>query len=428
MNRVNQRMGKGNPNKYSRNEYKAIIAILGSRGHYSVPIIFALHEKLEYFYTDWYFFGGMNNQIRKLFNDSPIQTFRIISNRFDPRLPKEKVKSFSIIGILFIIALRYVHLQKIRHLIFPLRGYWFGKSITKAGFGNASFVYGINNESVELFDGALKLGLPCVLEQCSAPYKIRQELLLEEFSLWENWQKGRNSLNFTKLIQREEKEWENAKVILCGSKFVADGLKNCGVSPEKCKVVPYAVDIDKYCPRGKINDSINKRLKILFLGEICLLKGIQYLYNAIELLDQKSIEVRAGGLISVNRDIAQKINQKITLLGLLPRFDISQLLNWADVLVLPSICEGSAMVTYEALASGVPVITTPNAGSPVQDGVTGFIIPIRDAQAIAERLVILMEDPQLHYQMSQQARKFAEEHLSFDAYAARLFSACESVL
>ena len=58
----------------------------------------------------------------------------------------------------------------------------------------------------------------------------------------------------------------------------------------------------------------------------------------------------------------------------------------ADIFVLPSIEEGSALVTYEAMACGLPVVTTPNAGSVVRDGVEGFIVSIRDPDALAERI------------------------------------------
>lgn len=116
------------------------------------------------------------------------------------------------------------------------------------------------------------------------------------------------------------------------------------------------------------------------------------------------------------------------VLGLIPRSEIPELLAWADVLVLPSICEGSALVTYEALASGVPVITTPNAGSPVIDGETGYIVPIRDSLAIAEKLERLAAAPELLKDMSAAARRYAEEHLSYEAYSKRLISAFEQVL
>jgi glycosyltransferase involved in cell wall biosynthesis len=82
---------------------------------------------------------------------------------------------------------------------------------------------------------------------------------------------------------------------------------------------------------------------------------------------------------------------------------------WADVLVLPSICEGSATVIYEGLACGLPVITTPNAGSVVRDGREGFIVPIRDADAIANALEQLLRDKNLLLMMSDNALKRGRE-------------------
>jgi glycosyltransferase involved in cell wall biosynthesis len=70
---------------------------------------------------------------------------------------------------------------------------------------------------------------------------------------------------------------------------------------------------------------------------------------------------------------------------------MADLYAWADVFLLPSICEGSAMVTYEALSWGLPVITTHNAGSIVRDTVDGWLVPIRDSEAIAKKLLIIFE-------------------------------------
>lgn len=74
-------------------------------------------------------------------------------------------------------------------------------------------------------------------------------------------------------------------------------------------------------------------------------------------------------------------------LGRVPRAEMKDLYNWADVFVLPSICEGSAMVTYEALLAGIPTITTDNSGSIVRDGIDGAIVPIREIDAIANQLL-----------------------------------------
>src|SRR5690606_13675779 len=90
--------------------------------------------------------------------------------------------------------------------------------------------------------------------------------------------------------------------------------------------------------------------------------------------------------------------------------------------LLPTLSEGSAMVCYEALAAGLPVITTPNAGSVVRDGVDGFIVPIRDGLAIAERLERLATEPGLLEQMSANALETAKEY-TLDKYATRLLQA-----
>jgi glycosyltransferase involved in cell wall biosynthesis len=94
----------------------------------------------------------------------------------------------------------------------------------------------------------------------------------------------------------------------------------------------------------------------------------------------------------------------------------------ADVLLLPSISEGSATVCYEALASGLPVVTTANAGSVVRDGVDGFVVPIRDPAALADRISLLSRDRQRLEEMSRQATQTAEQY-TWNCYGKRLVEA-----
>jgi len=91
---------------------------------------------------------------------------------------------------------------------------------------------------------------------------------------------------------------------------------------------------------------------------------------------------------------------------------------------LPSICEGSATSTYEALACGLPVIATPNTGSIVEDGVSGFIIPMRNVDAIVEKLELLCEPSNLINLMSQAASKLSSFG-NLNQYATRLLQAVE---
>ena len=87
--------------------------------------------------------------------------------------------------------------------------------------------------------------------------------------------------------------------------------------------------------------------------------------------------------------------------------------------VLPSIVEGSAKTTYEAMAAGLPVVTTLNAGSVVRDGVDGFIVPIRDQDALKRRLLFLYENRDEARAMGEAARKRVRE-FSWETYESRL--------
>lgn len=112
--------------------------------------------------------------------------------------------------------------------------------------------------------------------------------------------------------------------------------------------------------------------------------------------------------------------------GAVPRSEISDHYAWADVYLLPSLCEGSATSTYEAMFFGLPVICTPHTGSIVRDGLDGFIVPARSHETIAERIMTLSDNPESLVRMSesamQRASSFTLEHYSENLMAALINS------
>jgi glycosyltransferase involved in cell wall biosynthesis len=98
----------------------------------------------------------------------------------------------------------------------------------------------------------------------------------------------------------------------------------------------------------------------------------------------------------------------------------------ADVFVFPTLADSFAMTHLEALACGLPVITTRNCGSVVRDGVDGFVVPIRDPAALAERIQQLLEDRALRHRMSVNARERARE-FTWARYGERLIDAIRRV-
>jgi glycosyltransferase involved in cell wall biosynthesis len=120
------------------------------------------------------------------------------------------------------------------------------------------------------------------------------------------------------------------------------------------------------------------------------------------------------------------MTQSLTFLGRLPRDEIKQKYVDADVFVLPSLAEGSASVTYEALASGLSVITTEASGSVVRDNIEGFIVPERDPTVLAERIEELVENRQLRDRMVLAAKDRAKDY-TWEQYAKLLLTVLQAI-
>jgi glycosyltransferase involved in cell wall biosynthesis len=117
----------------------------------------------------------------------------------------------------------------------------------------------------------------------------------------------------------------------------------------------------------------------------------------------------------------EKLRSEVEVCPPVPRTEVADHYRWADVFLFPSLCEGSATVTYEALAHGLPVVCTPNTGSVVRDGVEGIIVPSGDSAAIVEALVSLAEDDGLRLAMSEAALARATDH-DISSYGTRLLA------
>jgi glycosyltransferase involved in cell wall biosynthesis len=162
---------------------------------------------------------------------------------------------------------------------------------------------------------------------------------------------------------------------------------------------------------------------VLVLGAVGLRKGSPYVRAAAAQLKGKAI-FRMVGAVNVLPKERAALSEAVELTGALPRSEVAEHLEWADIFLLPSLCEGSAGATYEALAAGLPVICTPNTGSVVRDGVEGFIVPIRNPEAIVEAIDQLARHPELRRTMADNARKRAAE-FDLSSYGRRLVEALQ---
>ena len=118
---------------------------------------------------------------------------------------------------------------------------------------------------------------------------------------------------------------------------------------------------------------------------------------------------------------------KLEYIPQLPHHKIQMVFQDADIFVFPSLHEGSALSIYEALACGLPVITTPNAGSVVRNGEEGYIVPIRDVDGLIDKISILYHDRALRESMGKKARIRAEQ-FTWENYRKELSELMYSVI
>lgn len=295
----------------------------------------------------------------------------------------------------------------------------FCRLVLARGLGQANAVYVFNSAGLEVLQFASSRGLRTAVEQTNAPRNVVWGYIEQEREAWPGWDSDSDRDTLAEeFTARERQEWQSADKILCGSEFVAQGIEAAGGPVESCRIVPYGVDVAPVsAPRQG-----NGNLRVLFCGAVGLRKGIPYLLDAAKQLSADRFHFRLVGPVGLTARARAEVSGQAELLGAVPRPEMAAHYQWADVFVLPTLCEGSATVCYEALAAGLPVITTPNAGSVVRDGVDGFIVPIRDAPAIAEKLDLLLSQPELHAEMSRNALQWASQ-FTLEKYRERLLAA-----
>ena len=399
-----------------------IVAQMGARMHYAVPVILHRAGMLEHFYTDLWVDGrGIWSTAAKAVRKLPFSSLRKWAGRHNSELPVKKVTSFARFGLEYAWRLGRARSQSDLSRTYLWAGRTFSQKVAYSlSRHSAAAVLGMPG-SKELFEEAKARGLRCFFDQNSCP-QLWQRLRAEEQRRWPGWEPQTKEDKYTALcMQQERTEQKLADIVLCPSEFVVEYVVSLGVPPDKIAVVPYGINVRAYrCERDPYRG--DRPLRVLFVGAVNLMKGIRYLLEALRVLDTRQIGARLVGPIMASAEALARYRRYCSLLGPVPRSAVREHYQWADVFVLPSICEGSATVTYEALACGLPVITTPNAGSVVRDGIDGFIVPIRDAEAIAEKLDLLASNPKLLAEMSLNARERALE-FSWERYGERLVRA-----
>ena len=189
--------------------------------------------------------------------------------------------------------------------------------------------------------------------------------------------------------------------MLVNSDWSRQALIQQGVSGGKIIVVPLAIDLSNNHFAQPVE--ARETLKVLWLGNVIVSKGIQYLVEAARLLEGRDIEFLLAGPVGIEEHIVRKFPRNMKMLGRVTRDKLGEVYRQAHVFVLPTISDGFAVTQLEGMAHGLPVVTTPNCGRVVTDGVDGLVVPARDSRSLADALARLESNRKMVREMSRNA-------------------------
>ncbi len=350
----------------------------------------------------------------------------IVYQRHDLRLPPARVKKvrfrphkfFSWLPARYYFSLKRAYLDRVTRKF--LRQY------------GAALFHGWTHECLESLQTARVRGAVAVLERNHAHPEHCLALLQEEYDArglswppaapswlqrWSHWAREQ---------EQALEECRRADYILLPSPFAYDSFREQGYSPEKLKFMPRGVDTARFQPVAwEEKDAV---FRVLFVGSLRLSKGLPYLLEAWARLGIKDGELLLAGTMHEEMRFLLARYQGLGNIHLLNYQEVSPALYArAKVFCLPSLDEGRIRASLAALAAGLPLVVTPEAGSLARDGQEGCIVPARRTEPLLAALEHLYRHPDAAAAMGEKARLRAAE-FTWDHYAQRLVAFYQEAL
>jgi glycosyltransferase involved in cell wall biosynthesis len=390
---------------------------IGAREHYAVPRVLHRTGRLAALYTD--FWAGP--VVRQTAGKTNATALRSLAARFHVELAYAPVVSWNARSLIWEASLRksgdvYSSFAEIGSQ-FAIRVRNVLKRQTNLNSDSIFFSY--DTGALEAMEWCRERGIQCVLNQMD-PSRVETEIVREEEKFWPGWS-ARPVEVPEAYFNRREKEWALADRILVNSNFCREALMKQGIASEKTDVVPLYYEVEPNAESGEQRLENQKTLRVLFLGQVILRKGIQYLIQAAKLLEEENVRFDVVGPIGISAAALKSAPENMVFHGRVTRDEAANWYRQSDVFVLPTLSDGFAITQLEAMSYGLPVVTTPCCGAVVGDGVDGFIVPPRNADGLAKTFQRYVAEPEL-LQEQQMAVREKVKQFTLDHLAARLNS------
>lgn len=289
-----------------------------------------------------------------------------------------------------------------------------------------SAIYAYEDGAATSFATAKGQGIRCFYDLPIPFYRTSRAIQIEEAERFPDLALALQSTQEPEVkLARKEQEIQLADHIFVASSITHRSVLAAGVPSNRVSVIPYGAPIDYFHPQSKSDSTF----RALFVGRVGPRKGVHYLLQAWQQLRLPQAELQLIGINELPDSWLGQFSSSVHNLPSVPHATLNAHYSNASIFVFPSLVEGFGLVLLEAMACGIPVITTPNTAGPdlITDGVEGFIVPIRDVEALKQKLEWCYQHPEKLAEMGQAARRRAEQ-LTWENYRIKLASKVKELL
>lgn len=368
----------------SKLDMKYIVSCMGSRERYGLPVALENSGRLHKFYTDIYMPHWLSKAARS-YDFSP--GVKALLQRNHPNLPFEKVSQSPLNAIRFRRKVRAAKTLSSKQLALLKYGELFAKSVARKIPKGASFV-GFTGGCLESFKRVKELNGFCIMDQVD-PGLFEWELVGKERKKFPGWELGGEQNWSVDFERRVREELDLADQVIVNSGHSQRAMEYWGVN-KPISILPIASGISPH-PRVSIN--VDRPLRVLFLGLLCLRKGVHHAITAVDRLVERGVEIELilAGESLIQEEMISK-HRGLTYVGPVATSEIPALLDSSDVLLFPTLSDGFGMVQVEALSRGLPVVASQNCAEVVDSGKSGVVLEETSAESIAEVLKSYADD------------------------------------
>lgn len=356
-------------------------------------------------------------------------------SRKNQDLPDDKIKLFcEIEGLGLLLIMRVPGLKKLWGSINDIVVKRFGRKVAKYAIKcEADVLIMYDSTCNEAFRYIKKYApnIKCILD-CSISNRVYNKKIYEEDmeKTGDRVIRSEQAYLWKKNgVQPFYEEVYLSDYFLVASSFVSNSLEYVGAHKNQIKMVPYGVDVSMFSP--KVTQNTAKPLQLLYVGGVMRRKGLHHLLKIVSKYSINDVRLYIAGGFDANYDLYKEYSkyENIEFLGFVTRDKLADLFKQAHWFVLPSLCEGLALVGLEAMASGLPIICSTNTGvnDLVKNYDNGIVFDAMDDYALEECIKWALDNMDKVDQMGKLARECALNY-TWDNYYSNLYHAIEKII